>query len=57
MNKKPMNYQPSSFKAIRIEDVIRTAIQEISTIPYVSEVNIQVDPMNAAKTNYNGKEG
>ena len=42
------------FKAVRIEDVIRTAIREISTIPYVSEVNIQVDPMNSTKAN--GKE-
>ncbi len=38
------------FKAVRMEDVIRTAIKEISTIPYVSEVNIQVDPITAGNS-------
>jgi GAF domain-containing protein len=38
------------FKAVRIEDVIRTAIQEISSIPYVSEVNIQLDPNSTGST-------
>ena len=37
------------FKATRIEDVVRTALEEIGTIPYVSEVNIQLQPRSENK--------
>ncbi len=45
------------FKATKVDDVIRTAIEQIASIPFVSEVNIHIDPSNAGSHKNNGKEG